>query len=328
MGGWSGRVGRRVLVLAAAVGLAAGASFATAAITSSSATNTIVACELNGIGTIRIVSDASKCNTRLETAISWNQAGGAGPAGPPGPKGDKGDTGAIGPTGPAGAKGDTGATGPTGPAGAKGDKGDQGDPGQPGTAGTPGAKGDKGDQGDPGTPGTAGTPGAKGDKGDQGDPGTPGTAGTPGAKGDKGDQGDPGTPGTAGTPGAKGDKGDPGQPGTDGAPGPQGPPGPANRVFSGSVNSFGEPQQTGFTVTHSPQSFEYVVHFPAGTFSGNAGKLLIPVVTSFGPLFTGMDGVFQATPLGLIAADGSGGFDVRFASGDHFFNFIVAVSIS
>jgi hypothetical protein len=52
------------------------------------------------------------------------------------------------------------------------------------------------------------------------------------------------------------------------------------------------------------------------------------VVTPFGPLFTPADGVFQAIPLGPIAADGSAAFDVRFASGDHFFNFIVAVSIS
>jgi hypothetical protein len=41
-----------------------------------------------------------------------------------------------------------------------------------------------------------------------------------------------------------------------------------------------------------------------------------------------MDGVFQAIPLGPIAPDGSAAFDVRFASGDHFFTFVVAVSIS
>jgi hypothetical protein len=44
MSTFKSRFSRRVLVLAAALGIAAGASFATAAITSSSATNTIVAC--------------------------------------------------------------------------------------------------------------------------------------------------------------------------------------------------------------------------------------------------------------------------------------------
>jgi hypothetical protein len=119
--------------------------------------------------------------------------------------------------------------------------------------------------------------------------------------------------------GAKGDTG---------ATGPQGPAGSGNRVFSGSVNAAGEPQQTGFTVTHSPGSVEYVVHLPAGTFSGSAGKFAIPVVTGFGPQFASADGVFVAIPLGPIAADGSASFDVQFASANHFFNFIVAVSIS
>jgi hypothetical protein len=70
------------------------------------------------------------------------------------------------------------------------------------------------------------------------------------------------------------------------------------------------------------------VHFAPGTFSGNAGKFLIPVVTPFGPAFSSADRVFQAIPLGPIAADGSASFEVRFASSDHFFNFFVAVSIS
>ena len=81
-------------------------------------------------------------------------------------------------------------------------------------------------------------------------------------------------------------------------------------------------------MTHSPGSFEYVLHFPPGTFSGLAGEFLIPVVTPFGALFTPMDGVFQAIPFGPIAADGSAAVDVRFATSEHFFNFVVAVSIS
>lgn len=101
----------------------AGASFAAAAITRSSSSNTIIACQLNGIGTIRIVTDASKCSTKFETPISWNVAG---PAGAPGLAGPKGDKGAAGAAGPSGATGDTGATGPTGPAGTTGATGPAG----------------------------------------------------------------------------------------------------------------------------------------------------------------------------------------------------------
>ena len=100
----------------------------------------------------------------------------------------------------------------------------------------------------------------------------------------------------------------------------------ANRVFSGSVNSAGQPQQPGFTVTYSPGNHDYVVHLPPGTFSGNAGKFAIPAVTPFSGQFQPSDGVFIAIPTGPIAADGSASFDVQFASADHFFNFVVAVS--
>ena len=83
----------------------------------------------------------------------------------------------------------------------------------------------------------------------------------------------------------------------------------------------------GFTVTHSSGNHEYVVHLPPGTFSGYAGKLAIPVVTPFSSQFASSDGVFVAIRVGPIAADGSASFDVQFASADHFFNFIVAVSL-
>src|SRR3954452_24522831 len=78
---------RRVLVFAAALGVAAGAGIATAAITSSTATSTIVACQHKGNGTLRIVANAAACNANSETAISWNATGPAGPAGPAGATG-------------------------------------------------------------------------------------------------------------------------------------------------------------------------------------------------------------------------------------------------
>lgn len=155
---FTGRFGRRVLVLAAALGVAAGASFATAAITSSTPTKTIVACEQNSSGMIKIVSDARECNLKNETAISWNVVG---PAGPQGPKGDTGGIGPAGPQGPAGQastvpgpqglKGDTGAAGAQGPTGTNGTDG---------TNGAPGAKGDTGAQGPVGPQGPEGSGGA------------------------------------------------------------------------------------------------------------------------------------------------------------------------
>ena len=204
-----------------------------------------------------------------------------------------------------------------GAAGAPGAKGDKGDTGATGPAGPAGPKGDTGATGPAGPAGAAGSPGAKGDTGD---------TGATGAAGPAGPKGDTGATGPAGPAGPAGAKGDTGATGATGPAGPQGVPGPANRVFGGSVNQAGQPQQPGFTVTHSSGSFDYVLHFPPGTFSGNAGKFAIPAVTGFGPLFTPADGVFVAIPLGPIAADGSASVDVQFASGEHFFSFVVAVS--
>jgi len=65
----------------------------------------INACQLKALGTLRVVSDSSKCIKNLEVSLSWNVIG------PAGPKGDKGDSGVAGATGPKGDKGDPGAAG-------------------------------------------------------------------------------------------------------------------------------------------------------------------------------------------------------------------------
>ena len=134
-----GRQGRRVSVLVVA-GLAVAGAAAYASIPSSG--NVYTACELNHIGTIRLIdptlpssSFMSHC-TALETQVSWNQTGQPGPVGPQGPKGD---TGAAGPAGPQGPAGNDGALGATGPAGAQGPAGQDGAPGGTGPAGPPGS---------------------------------------------------------------------------------------------------------------------------------------------------------------------------------------------
>lgn len=65
----------------------------------------INACQLKALGTLRIVSDSSKCIKNLEVSLSWNVIG------PAGPQGDKGDPGVAGAAGPKGDKGDPGAAG-------------------------------------------------------------------------------------------------------------------------------------------------------------------------------------------------------------------------
>jgi hypothetical protein len=159
MRGFTTRFSRRVLVVAAVVGMTAGASLATAALTTSSATSTIVACQLNGIGTIRIVTDASKCSTKLETPISWNTTGPAGPAGNTGAIGATGPTGPIGPTGADGMPclaSNPACIGPAGPAGTAGSDGTNGHDGAPGATGSTGPQGPQGPQGSQGPQGPAG----------------------------------------------------------------------------------------------------------------------------------------------------------------------------
>src|SRR5579864_3470148 len=110
MRGLTGRFSRRVLVAAGAIAVAAGASSATAAVSgSTAATTTIVACEQNQNGSLRVVTDPSDCRANSETPISWNTTGPAGPPGPAGPQGPKGDTGSTGPAGPQGPQGPSGS---------------------------------------------------------------------------------------------------------------------------------------------------------------------------------------------------------------------------
>ncbi|HEV7567316.1 MAG TPA: collagen-like protein, partial [Microbacteriaceae bacterium] len=96
----------RVLAIATAMFVgAAGVALASTMLNPAPATAVIQACQLKGIGTIRIVTAARDCNTKFEIPISWNNQGPAGLAGAPGipgAKGDKGDTGAQGQTGAAG----------------------------------------------------------------------------------------------------------------------------------------------------------------------------------------------------------------------------------
>jgi hypothetical protein len=158
---WQRRPRRTVFLVAIVLALA-GAGIAYASMPD----QTIHACVLNGVGTVRLIEPGRSglqghC-TKFERETSWNkqgQTGAQGPKGDPGPPGPKGDP------GPAGADGAPGAKGDKGDPGAPGEKGDKGDPGAPGADGGPGAKGDKGDPG---------APGAKGDTGPQGPPGVSG----------------------------------------------------------------------------------------------------------------------------------------------------------
>jgi hypothetical protein len=105
--------------------------------------DTLYACKLNGLGTVRMVNATANCSP-YETRISWNATGPQGIQGPagtqgaqglPGPTGPQGPNGEAGPAGPAGANGAIGATGATGAkgdTGAQGPKGDKGDPGSGG----------------------------------------------------------------------------------------------------------------------------------------------------------------------------------------------------
>jgi len=92
---------RLALVAAAALAVFAAAGVAYATIPSSSGVYT--ACELKGVGTIRLIdpsltSTKGHCTTR-EQQITWNQTGQTGPAGATGPTGNNGATGASGPQG-------------------------------------------------------------------------------------------------------------------------------------------------------------------------------------------------------------------------------------
>ena len=83
------RAGRTGLVAMVVLVVATGAAYATGV--GSVSTSVINACKLNAVGTIRLVDDPAKCNTKFETAIAWNVVG---------PKGDTGAVGATGAQGP------------------------------------------------------------------------------------------------------------------------------------------------------------------------------------------------------------------------------------
>jgi hypothetical protein len=128
--------GSRLVVALVAFGVAVGiGGIAYATIPSSGGVYT--ACELKGIGTIRLI-DPSLGNhsymghcTSLETQIAWNQTGVTGPAG----AASSGKTGPTGPTGSSGTNGSNGATGPSGPQGPAGEQGATGPSGPQGPTG-------------------------------------------------------------------------------------------------------------------------------------------------------------------------------------------------
>ncbi len=105
----------------------------------------INACVVTTTGTIRIVSDPTKCK-RTETSLTWNVLG---------PKGDKGDPGEPGPIGLTGAAGPQGPQGEQGVAGPVGPQGEQGFQGPIGPQGEQGIQGPAGPQGAPGTGGAS-----------------------------------------------------------------------------------------------------------------------------------------------------------------------------
>jgi hypothetical protein len=169
---------------AGAVAVLAGGGIAYAAIPDSGS-GVFHACVLNNVGTVRLIDPSrsgllGRCDTRLETAVSWNAQGQPGPAGAQGEKGDPGPKGDAGPQGEPGPKGDTGAPGAQGEPGPKGDTGPQG------AQGEPGPKGDTGPQGEPGPKGETGATGPQGEAGPTGDTGPQGPKGDTGAQGPSG----------------------------------------------------------------------------------------------------------------------------------------------
>ena len=84
------------------------------------------------------------------------------------------------------------------------------------------------------------------------------------------------------------------------------------------MNANGTPQGNGgYTVIHTAGSGSYTITFPPGTFTGNTGKGVIPVVTP------GNVVAIASTP---VAANGSGSFSVTFSS-EQLFNWVVALTI-
>ncbi len=136
---------RLALIAGTALALLAVAGVAYATIPSSSGLYT--ACELKGVGTIRLIDPTVGAKsllghcTSLEQQITWNQTGQTGPAGATGPTGATGNPGSNGTNGQTGATGATGNNGAAGATGATGPQGNNGTPGAQGNNGPTGATG-------------------------------------------------------------------------------------------------------------------------------------------------------------------------------------------
>ena len=328
---WTRRGLRLFAIVAALFGVAAGIAYATIP----DSGNVYTACMLKSIGTVRLIDTSLPASnlmghcTPFETKITWNQQGLAGAQGPPGQKGDIGPAGADGAQGP---KGDTGDTGPQGP---KGDTGDTGPQGQRGPAGPNTVfSGSVNPNGSPQESGfsvqhtassglyridfPAGT--------------FTGNAGkfliatvTPIGPATSVDYASAIAPIAADGSGSFEVEFSGGETLFDYTVAVSITAGSAgNTAYSGSVNSNGTPQESGFTVQHTAGSGLYRIDFPAGTFAGSAGKFLIATVTPIGPATS----VNYASSIAPIAADGSGSFEVQFSNSETLFDFVVAVSIS
>jgi hypothetical protein len=151
---------KKALVAIGVAALAVGAGAALGAIGTGS---TINLCYAKSNGTLRVIAASSRCR-RHETALTWTQSA-PGPKGDTGPQGPKGDPGPAGPAGPVGAKGDAGSAGPAGAKGDTGAQGAEGPKGEPGAAGLQGPPGAVGPQGPTGLQGPAGPQGATGPSG-------------------------------------------------------------------------------------------------------------------------------------------------------------------
>ncbi len=272
------RVTRLAVVTVAVLVGAASAAYAMQSLTTT-ASATIQACQLKSIGTIRIVTDTSKC-TNLETPLVWNVQGPTGPKGDTGAMGSTGAAGAIGPQGDPGPKGDTGA------AGADGKNGTDGGPGPQGPAGPTGATGPKGDTG------ATGAQGLKGDTGSAGADGAPGATGPKGDTGPAGADGAPGAKGDTGATGAQGLKGDTGATGPQGPAGPTGPQGPKgdSATADAYVGQFGTQTNQGRATIDTPTCTVGQILLTAGLYEGDGSVLangeLLPINQQYAALYT------------------------------------------
>ena len=118
------------MIGAASVALVATAGTTAVIVHGQTAGDEVVAC-ITDKGDIRIVGDASACDTKKENPLTWSVTGPEGPPGPQGPAGPPGPTGPQGVPGAAGADGVDGVDGQDGAQGPAGPQGPQGPPGPP-----------------------------------------------------------------------------------------------------------------------------------------------------------------------------------------------------